>query len=51
LQLKAISGSMNILTATAESGTGLKNILSDNKMLPTPVLMKAITKVTEQLGK
>lgn len=28
-----------------------KNILSDNKMLPTPILMKAITKVTEQLGK
>lgn len=26
-------------------------ILSDKKMLPTAVLMKAITKVTEQLGK
>ncbi len=28
-----------------------KPVLSDKKMLPTAVLMKAITKVTEQLGK
>lgn len=28
-----------------------KAILSENKMLPTPVLMRAIAKVTEQLGK
>lgn len=28
-----------------------KQILSDKNMLPTSVLMKAITKVTEQLGK
>lgn len=28
-----------------------KQILTDKNMLPTDVLMKAITKVTEQLGK
>ncbi len=38
LQLKAISGSMNILTATAEGGMGLNNILGDNALYISAVL-------------
>ncbi len=38
LQLKAISGSMNILTGVADAGTGLNNILSDNTFYIAAVL-------------
>ncbi|MGF2411751.1 ATP-binding protein [Ferruginibacter sp.] len=38
LQLKAISGSMNILTGAVESGTGLSNILGDNAFYISGVL-------------
>lgn len=38
LQIKAISGSMNILTGAAETGTGLSNILGDNSFYIAGVL-------------
>jgi signal transduction histidine kinase/Na+/proline symporter len=38
LQLKAISGSMNILTGVAETGKGLSNILGDNAFYISGVL-------------
>jgi len=38
LQLKAISGSMNILTGVAETGIGLQNILEDNTFYIAGVL-------------
>ncbi|MFZ4770324.1 MAG: ATP-binding protein, partial [Ferruginibacter sp.] len=38
LQLKAISGSMNILTGSIENGIGLKNILTDNGFYISAVL-------------
>jgi signal transduction histidine kinase/Na+/proline symporter len=38
LQLKAISGSMNILTGTAETAVGLKNIFADNALYISGVL-------------
>lgn len=38
LQLKAISGSMNILTGAAETATGLKNIFGDNALYISGVL-------------
>lgn len=38
LQLKAISGSMNVLTASAETDTGLKGMFSDNAFYISAVL-------------
>lgn len=38
LQLKAISGSMNVLTASTESATGLKGMFSDNAFYISAVL-------------
>lgn len=38
LQIKAISGSMNILTGSNETGTGLSNILGDNTFYISGVL-------------